>query len=83
MSASDFDDAKSVESWWGWSETKRAVEFLFWTGEITVVRRKSSFERIYDLTERVIPAAVAASSSAHTAGRPLPSSASSRSSKSR
>lgn len=57
MAASDFDDAKSVESWWGWSDTKRAVEFLFWCGELSVLRRKPSFERVYDLTERVLPAA--------------------------
>ena len=55
LSASDFEDAKSTESWWGWTDTKRAVEYLFWKGEITPVKRRSSFERIYDLSERVIP----------------------------
>ena len=54
--ASDFDEGKRSEKWWGWTDTKRAVEFLFWCGEITPVGRRSSFERIYDLTERVIPA---------------------------
>jgi hypothetical protein len=34
------------------------VEFLFWCGEITPVKRRSSFERLYDLTERVVPRSI-------------------------
>lgn len=40
--------------WWGWSETKTALEWLFWTGRITTCARRN-FERIYDLPERVFP----------------------------
>nr|HEX4317296.1 crosslink repair DNA glycosylase YcaQ family protein [Kofleriaceae bacterium] len=40
--------------WWVWSDAKRAVEWLFYTGRVTTSGRKS-FERLYDLTERVIP----------------------------
>lgn len=58
LGASDFEEAKSTGSWWGWTDTKRAVEFLFWCGEITPVKRRSSFERLYDLTERVVPGAL-------------------------
>ncbi len=41
--------------WWGWSDTKRALEFLFWSGQVTAAARTSSFERLYDLPERVFP----------------------------
>jgi uncharacterized protein YcaQ len=41
-------------SWWGWSDVKRAVEFLFWSGQVTSARRRG-FERLYDVPERVLP----------------------------
>lgn len=41
--------------WWGWSDGKRAVEWLFWAGHLTTATRRGAFERVYDLTERVLP----------------------------
>ena len=50
---------KKGPGWWNWSEAKTAIEFLFWTGEVTVARRETAgFTRIYDLPERVLPEAV-------------------------
>jgi uncharacterized protein YcaQ len=58
MAASDFAGQKGAGGWWGWSGTKAALEYLFFAGRITTATRRGSFERVYDLPERVIPAAV-------------------------
>jgi uncharacterized protein YcaQ len=60
MAASDFEHGKSRSGWWEWGDTKRALEWLFWAGRITTATRRGSFERIYDLSERVIPPAILA-----------------------
>ncbi|KAF0136993.1 MAG: hypothetical protein FD152_738 [Xanthobacteraceae bacterium] len=51
-------DHKGEGGWWGWSEGKRAIEWLFWAGIVTTATRRSAFERVYDLTGRVLPRAV-------------------------
>jgi uncharacterized protein YcaQ len=48
---------KSTGPWWGWSEGKRAIEFLFRQGRVAVAGRRN-FERLYDIPERVFPEAV-------------------------
>ena len=58
--ASDFADKRSRPGWWEWTDSKRALEWLFWAGHVTTATRRGSFERVYDLTERVIPAAILA-----------------------
>ena len=45
--------------WWDWDDLKRALEFLFWAGEVTSAGRRG-FERLYDVPERVLPAQVLA-----------------------
>ncbi|WP_324273841.1 winged helix-turn-helix domain-containing protein [Blastococcus brunescens] len=43
---------------WDWHAGKVALEWLFFTGAVTATHRTTSFEKVYDLTERVLPAAV-------------------------
>lgn len=44
--------------WWDWDDAKVALEHLFWKGTVTATRRVNDFARVYDLTERVLPADV-------------------------
>jgi uncharacterized protein len=46
-------------AWWGWNKGKIACEYLFARGHLAVAGRRQ-FARLYDLAERVLPAAVLA-----------------------
>jgi uncharacterized protein YcaQ len=52
-------------AWWGWSDGKLALEWLFFAGHLTTATRRGTFERVYDLTERVLPASVQALPTPH------------------
>jgi uncharacterized protein YcaQ len=59
--ARDLDDGapRDKQHWgWNWSEAKKALDFLYMTGDVAVAGRNSQFEVVYDLPERVIPADV-------------------------
>jgi len=59
LSASELEMGHKGEGgWWGWSEAKRAVECLFWAGELTTATRRGTFERVYGLPEKVLPKAI-------------------------
>ena len=44
--------------WWGWGDTKRSLEHLFFIGRVGAVRRPNTFERAYCDPADVIPPAV-------------------------
>ncbi|MFI6759532.1 winged helix-turn-helix domain-containing protein [Micromonospora sp. NPDC050417] len=55
----EHDAPRQTGNWgWNWSEVKRALEFLFWAGDVAAASRTNSFARRYDLPERVLPPAV-------------------------
>ena len=57
LTATQLGGAKNGGAWWDWSDTKIAVEWLLDTGEVICARRVG-WRRVYDLPERVLPAAV-------------------------
>jgi uncharacterized protein YcaQ len=57
-------ETRSSGGWWDWHPSKTALEFLWRTGALSVCRR-DGFQKVFDLTERVIP-------EAHLAPTPSP-----------
>jgi uncharacterized protein YcaQ len=55
LMARHFEGDKPSTGWWDWHPSKAALEFLWRTGTLAVARREG-FQKVYDLTERVIPA---------------------------
>lgn len=49
------DEKKGSGGWWDWHPSKTALEYLWRSGQLSVTRREG-FRKLYDLTERVIPA---------------------------
>lgn len=58
LAASDVAAASRRKGMWEWSDAKHALEWLFWAGLVASTHRRGSFERVYDLPERVLPRAV-------------------------
>ncbi|MDQ3685251.1 MAG: winged helix DNA-binding domain-containing protein, partial [Acidobacteriota bacterium] len=56
LRSQDFEhDRRGTSSaWWSWKPQKAALEFLWSAGELMVTRREK-FQKVYDLTERVLP----------------------------
>lgn len=49
------DESRGSGGWWDWHPSKTALEYLWRSGQVSVARREG-FTKVYDLTERVIPA---------------------------
>jgi uncharacterized protein YcaQ len=61
LAASELTDGGSATGpWFGWADGKIVLEWLFWVGDVSIAGRRSTFERVYDLTERVVPADILA-----------------------
>ena len=61
--ARDLDDGgprRKVDWGWNWSETRKALDYLYVVGDLAIAGRNSQFEPIYDVPERVLPPAVLA-----------------------
>nr|WP_296071722.1 crosslink repair DNA glycosylase YcaQ family protein [uncultured Actinoplanes sp.] len=52
----EHDAPRRKDHWgWNWSVVKQALEWLFYTGQVTAAERTTSFARRYDVPERVLP----------------------------
>jgi len=54
LQSKDFEHNKKSNGWYEWKPAKKALEQLFMEGKLMVAERKG-FQKIYDLTERVLP----------------------------
>ncbi|MGG7522661.1 winged helix-turn-helix domain-containing protein [bacterium BS0013] len=53
--SADFEHPrKGTSGWWEWKPHKRHLEGLFTSGQVMVIERRN-FQRVYDLTHRVMP----------------------------
>lgn len=54
LKSSDFEHPEKRGPWWGWKPQKAALDYLWRSGELMIPRR-IGFQKVYDLTERVLP----------------------------
>jgi len=58
LKARDFEaPTRAASSWWDWKPAKKALERLFFQGDLMIAHREG-MEKVYDLTERVLPSHV-------------------------
>lgn len=55
LQSKDFEENKGRGGWYEWKSTKQALEQLFMEGKLMVAARRN-FQKVYELTERVLPA---------------------------
>ncbi len=56
LASKDFEPPPGTKrgTWWDWKPAKRALELLFWQGDLMIAERRN-FQKVYDLTERILP----------------------------
>lgn len=56
LQSRDFEHDRKGEpgGWWAWKPHKAVLEYLWRSGELAIARRVN-FQKVYDLTERVLP----------------------------
>jgi uncharacterized protein len=57
LQSKDFEQSYNTSSWYSWKPAKQALEQLFMEGKLMVAERRG-FQKLYDLTERVLPAGI-------------------------
>lgn len=59
LASTDFEAPKDRNrgTWWDWKPAKAALELLMWRGDLMVAARRN-FQRVYDISERVLPDSV-------------------------
>ncbi|MBC3766778.1 winged helix-turn-helix domain-containing protein [Neptunicella marina] len=58
LQAKDFEHKRSDKAgWWDWKPAKKALEQLYMEGKLMVSHRQN-FQKVYDLTERVLPSSI-------------------------
>ena len=59
MSSGQFETEAGARkgTWWGWSDLKRALEYMFLVGDL-VSGGRDAFKRMYALPEQVLPASI-------------------------
>jgi uncharacterized protein len=54
------DGGRRTGPWWGLSRGQQALRYLHRVGELAITHRRPTFETVYDLPERVLPATILA-----------------------
>jgi len=57
MTAGDFPEEKGKKGWGNWKVSKQGLEALWTIGELAVYRRRGN-EKVFDLTERILPRSI-------------------------
>ncbi len=55
LRSADFkDENHSSSGWWNWKPAKQALDMLWSSGQL-MIKRRINFQRVYELTERMLP----------------------------